>query len=128
MYERRLFTFVCETCGTRFRRRRRPADRNRFCSKSCVWQATKGPDYNAALAREHNPPRNRATRGSGVAYVKVDGRHEHRTIAEETLGRPLLPGEIVFHRDRVKGHNDPGNLAVMSRAELIRLIKPRKGT
>lgn len=51
-------------------------------------------------------------RRTGSGYVKVSGRHEHRTVAEEALGRPLAPGEVVHHEDENKQNNDPGNLIV----------------
>lgn len=38
--------------------------------------------------------------------------YEHRVVAEEKLGRKLLPGEIVHHCDRVKTNNTPKNLEV----------------
>lgn len=37
----------------------------------------------------------------------------HRHLAEEFLGRPLLPGEIVHHRDGDSTNNDPRNLLVL---------------
>jgi hypothetical protein len=33
-------------------------------------------------------------------------------VAEEKLGRRLLPGEIVHHIDGNKANNSPGNIAV----------------
>lgn len=92
----------------------------KWCSRSCIWKATRGPEYNAALARKHNPPRNRAARGTGTkGYVKVDGRHEHRVVMERAVGRPLLFTDVVHHKDEDKHNNDLSNLQLMTRREHI---------
>lgn len=64
-----------------------------------------------------------ALRDSGEckSYRKVGQRHEHRTVAEQKLGRSLQPGEIVHHRDEDKRNNRPDNLEVMTQAEHARL-------
>jgi len=59
--------------------------------------------------------------GSRENYVKLGGRHMHRVIAEQKLGRPLLPGEIVHHRDGDKWNNNLENLSVMTQAEHARI-------
>ena len=63
------------------------------------------------------------------AYKKYLGRHIHRVIAEQMLGRKLKKGEIVHHIDGNKMNNDSKNLMVLkSQAEHARLhIKNRKG-
>ena len=45
-------------------------------------------------------------------YTKRFGRHEHRIVAEEKIGRPLKPGEVVHHIDGNKQNNKPENLMV----------------
>ena len=37
----------------------------------------------------------------------------HRRVAQEMLGRPLLPGEVVHHRDGNSLNNHPDNLLVL---------------
>ena len=37
----------------------------------------------------------------------------HRVLAEQLLGRPLLAGEVVHHKDGNSTNNAPGNLIVL---------------
>lgn len=53
-------------------------------------------------------------------YKKLFGRHEHRVVAEQMIGRPLERGEIVHHIDGNKHNNDPSNLQVMTQADHLR--------
>ena len=58
-------------------------------------------------------------RGTGTkTYVKENGLHQHRIVAEKLIGRPLLQGEVVHHEDHDKKNNDPDNLLIFpSQAE-----------
>lgn len=67
--------------------------------------------------------------GAGKAYRKLNGRHEHRVIAERKIGRLLLPGEVVHHIDDNKLNNHPDNLEVLaSQAEHARLHATKNRT
>lgn len=59
--------------------------------------------------------------GEGKSYEKTYGRHTHRIVAEQNLGRPLQPGEVVHHIDGNKRNNHPGNLQVMTQSEHARI-------
>ena len=52
-------------------------------------------------------------KGQGKTYSKYYGRHTHRVVAEQMLGRKLKPGEVVHHIDHNKRNNNPDNLLVL---------------
>lgn len=113
---------ACAVCGTVFipHPRRQEA---RYCSRSCIWQSTKGAEFNAKVARETAEKRGSAMRGRGEgrSYRKLNGRHEHRVVAEQKIGRRLKRGEVVHHIDGNHLNNHPDNLEVMSQREHMRL-------
>jgi hypothetical protein len=101
----------CQVCGETFTPMRR--SKGLYCSRMCS---------QAGIARAAAPARGDRQRGKGEGrtYRKFMGRHEHRVVAEQKLGRPLLPGEIVHHIDGDYLNNDPDNLEVMTQGEHIR--------
>lgn len=56
-------------------------------------------------------------KGEGKSYTKTYGRHTHRIVAEQILGRKLLPGEVVHHIDGNKRNNLPTNLMIFDSQE-----------
>lgn len=63
------------------------------------------------------------SRNNGYAVTLVDGEYEytHRFVAKTILGRELEESECVHHFDRIKVHNSPDNLVVISNADHTRL-------
>lgn len=53
-------------------------------------------------------------------YRKFYGRHEHRVIGEEIVGRKLKTSEHVHHKNENKHDNSKDNLEVMSAADHAR--------
>jgi hypothetical protein len=64
---------------------------------------------------------NRVTEIKPTTYRKLHGRHEHRVIAEQMLGRALKRNEIVHHIDGNKHNNETSNLQIMTQSEHVRL-------
>lgn len=106
----------CESCGEAFTPRRKSPGR-RFCSGYCQRRASlrfDDPEVQRQRSRLSAERRGDAQRGTGEGkgYRKHGGIHEHRVAAARMLGRPLLPEEIVHHRDGDKLNNDESNLRV----------------
>lgn len=112
---------TCHHCGASFDRSLEQIRRAKysFCSVACK---RANPDFRTYAARQ-NGDKQRG-RGAGKTYRKLNGRHEHRVVMERVLGRALVPGEIVHHKDGNKRNNVPANLEVMTQSEHARLHNP----
>lgn len=132
---------TCDWCGKTMERTPSHVKRHNFCSRRCLAAYSnkhKNPEGYATLKDYTNMAKHmtqlnlelnahrmtpdvraklskvRLNSGQQVSYRKVHGRHEHRVVAEQMLGRPLRSGEIVHHEDENKRNNAPDNLRVFA--------------
>lgn len=85
-------------------------DRKKFCSKIC---RDKG-SWKLGITKRGDVQRGR---GEGKTYTKYQGRHQHRVVMEQKIGRPLLSNEIVHHVDGNKKNNSIENLVLTNRKD-----------
>src|SRR5688572_14391551 len=96
-------TGTCTECGGPFARLNGDRPGRQFCGTACA-NRHKGSENAEKIGDALRG------RGEGKTYRKRGGRHEHRVIAEQKLGRPLRRGEIVHHENEIKADNAPDNL------------------
>jgi hypothetical protein len=105
-----LKCYICELCGKGFDARscRKGV---KYCSFRCG-QIAKA----RSQAKQRYYDKIRGT-GKKTKYIKFKGRHLHRVVAEQKLGRPLKKGEIVHHKDWNSRNNAPENIVITTLAE-----------
>lgn len=91
-------------CGKHYMRFKRYGDINYITPESIRLQRLREAQPNLGKVKKNT-------------YKKLFGRHEHRVVAENKIGRKLLPSEHVHHIDGNKHNNHPDNLIVMSSSE-----------
>lgn len=105
---------TCDHCGAAITIEKKDLRHERhFCGVDCkrAWDAKN-------RKREQAP----GWKGGVHPYAQTGKRLVHRVIAEQKLGRPLAPGEVVHHINGNKLDNRPENLEVLpSKAEHMRL-------
>jgi len=118
----------CNYCGKQFERLKVSyLGGKSFCCISCAkyFTSERMHNYNLvhnkdSMSMERRKKISRARRKTSqerVSYEKFLGRHYHRYLIEQSLGRKLQSDEVVHHIDGNKQNNSLDNLKVMSRSE-----------
>lgn len=133
---RRRLEKVCQQCGSTFEihhavERRKDRHAGKFCSRACSWKSQEGP--RKTIHNTHDGPAKRKTSSGYIEIYCSDHPTvlekasrgikakrwipEHRLVMEKQIGRTLLDGETVHHKDGNRSNNDPSNLELWSKPQ-----------
>ena len=107
----------CVICGKIFTPPKRHGATH--CSKSCTAKEPHNIVRCSVMGKEYATEIGIALRdrGEGKTYRKYMNRHEHRVVAESILGRPLVKGEVIHHKDGKKRNNSPDNISITTQGQ-----------
>ena len=141
-------TIKCDWCGKEVKNASKHSGRNShfFCSRECYKQYRLkqaavncdwcGKHFTKKLSDIKRTEHNFCSHECAVNYKrwtglsakspKVNGKPVHRLIAEEIIGRKILPSEEVHHIDFNHSNNLPDNLIILSKAEHSKIHSAEK--
>ena len=105
----------CQACKREFTKRRTS---HAYCSRKCAWSQNGGHNKKAETwwTDAKGYIQGRVWDGDKQRRVK-----QHRLVVERHIGRRLLPGEDVHHKDGDKKNNAVGNLELIAHGAHTRI-------
>ena len=100
----KLSPIKCPTCGIEFKPEN---SRRKYCSRPCAAESHAGPASVKGMRERYKR----------VATIDGVRQLEHRVVMERVLGRSLLPGENVHHKNGNRFDNTPENLELWYRGQ-----------